>query len=237
MTKMKLITGIMLIVTCCASMTLSAQDSGKPVSGSDWKIPDIGMEFVWIKALNCWVGKYEVTNGEYRKFVTNHDSKIYDGVSMNEDRQPAVYVNFDDALKYAKWLTERERKAGRLPAGYIYRLPGRDEWTAFCQCGDNREYPWGKSMPPKYGNYAVSDDGFPVTCPVEKSGMNEWGLYGVGGNAAECTVKSSSDWSFAGWRGGSWFAEVDSSMRSVYSHNRSETMRINLGGFRLVLAR
>lgn len=233
---MKFITEFLLITVCCVSMNLSGGDTEKPVVGNDWKIPDIGIEFVWIKALNCWVGKYEVTNGEYRKLIPNHDSKSYEGNSMNGDRQPVVYVNFDDAAKYAAWLTERERKAGRLPADYRYRLPAKNEWTTFCLCGDNREYPWGKSMPPKYGNYSVNDDGFTVTCPVEKSGMNDWGLYGVGGNAAECTVKSGADLSFAGWRGGSWFADDSNSMRSLYSHNRSESVRINLGGFRLVLA-
>jgi formylglycine-generating enzyme required for sulfatase activity len=234
---MKFITGALLVAACCVSMTLSAENLAKPIAGTDWKVPDIGMEFVWIKALNCWVGKYEVTNGEYRKFRPDHDSKSDDGKTMNEDRQPVVYVNFDDASNYAKWLTERERKAGRIPDGYSYRLPAKNEWITFCKCGDNRKYPWGNSMPPKYGNYSVGDDGFVVTCPVEKSGMNEWGLYGVGGNAAECTVNSSKDLSFAGWRGASWFADAAINMQSDYSHNYSASGRFNLGGFRLVLAR
>ncbi|MFA6102034.1 MAG: formylglycine-generating enzyme family protein [Victivallaceae bacterium] len=234
---MKFITGIMLTVMCCAALSLTAEDLGKPVSGSDWKIPDIGMEFVWIKALNCWVGKYEVTNGEYRKFKPDHDSRSYDGNSLNGDSQPVVYVNFDDAVNYAKWLTERERKAGRIPAGYSYRLPTQKEWTTFCQCGDSRKFPWGKSMPPKYGHYAMSNDGFPVSCPVEKSGMNDWGLYGVGGNVWECTVKSESDLSFAGWRGAAWFTdEHPDYMCSLYTHKYSESGRLNVGGFRLVLS-
>ena len=188
---MRFISPIIFIITCCASLSLTAKDQINPVAGTDWKVPDIGMEFVWIGALDIWVGKYEVTNEEYRKFKPDHDSKSYETYSLNGDRQPVVYVNYEDATAYVKWLTERERKAGRLPPGYCYRLPSDDEWTAFCQCGDNREYPWGNSMPPKYGNYNQMDDyndGFPVTCPVEKSGKNDWGLYGVGGNACECTV-------------------------------------------------
>ncbi len=77
--------------------------------GKDWTMPDIGMEFVWIKALDCWVGKYEVTNGEYRKFKPDHDSKDYKGKTLNGVRQPVVYVNFDDATEYASILTRTIR--------------------------------------------------------------------------------------------------------------------------------
>ena len=29
------------------------------------------MEFVWIETISAWVGKYEVTNGEFRRFREN----------------------------------------------------------------------------------------------------------------------------------------------------------------------
>ena len=218
-----------------------------PVLGNDWKIQDIGMEFVWIKALDCWVGKYEVTNGEYRKFKPEHDSKSYKNNSLNGDRQPVVYVNYDDTTEYAKWLTNRESKAGRLPDGYIYRLPTEEEWTAFCQCGDNRKYPWGDTMPPKYGNYYGQElsnnqnkisgynDGFQATSPVEKSGMNDWGLYGVGGNAYECTIKSGSDYSFDAWRGASWYSVYPECLHSTYRNSNNASNRDFDYGFRLVL--
>ncbi|MFA6291131.1 MAG: SUMF1/EgtB/PvdO family nonheme iron enzyme [Victivallales bacterium] len=231
------------------------QTNSIPVSNSNWKIPDIGMEFIWIKALNCWVGKYEVTNGEYRKFKADHDSKSYAIYSVNGDRQPVVYVNYDDSSEYAKWLTCREREAGRLPVGYCYRLPTKYEWTTFCQCGDNREYPWGNGMPPKYGNYhgqegvgqkegvgaldKISDynDGFQVTCSVEKSWKNDWGLYGVGGNVWECTIKSSSDLSFDAWRGASWNDYYPDFLRSSYRCEFSALSNYRNFGFRLLLSR
>jgi tetratricopeptide (TPR) repeat protein len=210
------------------------------------KIPDTGMEFVWVKALDCWVGKYEVTNEEYRKFKPKHDSKSFGKHSLNSDRQPAVYVNFDDAGEYAKWLNQREQKANRIPPGYRYRLPTRQEWTAFSQCGDDRIYPWGDSMPPKYGNYSgqesASDnkidgynDSFPVTCPVEHSGRNEWGVYGVGGNVWECTVKSASDLSFDAWRGASWSYSIADCLTCTAPGVSSPSYRIHGFGFRLVL--
>ena len=186
---------LLLTLTFIAGLALFAAEQTLPVAGTDWTVPSVGMEFVWIKALECWVGKYEVTNGEYRKFKPAHDSRSYEKHSLNGDRQPVVFISFDDAVAYAKWLTEQEQKAGRLPDGYSYRLPTRDEWMTFCQCGDKHLYPWGDEVPPTYGNYAGREaggewariagykDGFQVSCPVEQSGVNDWGLYGVGGNA------------------------------------------------------
>ena len=37
-----------------------------PQKGQDWKSPSTGVEFVWIDALDMWVGKYEVTSGNDR---------------------------------------------------------------------------------------------------------------------------------------------------------------------------
>lgn len=180
----------------------SVEHSGNPTEGQDWTAPGIGMEFVWMAAMECWVGKYEVTNGEYRECKREHDSWKHEGHSLNGDRQPVVQISHKDAVSFAEWLTEGEREAGRLPDGLRYRLPDGEEWSAFAECGDGREYPWGNEWPPRCGNYWDEtgrkaaglrsgkdgyDDGFPVTCPVERSGKNDWGLYGVGGNVWELT--------------------------------------------------
>ncbi len=189
------------------------------VPGEDWTSPATGMEFVWIPKLKCWVGKYEVTNGEYRKKERGHDSKEYEGHSLNGDRQPVVEVNYFDAQTYADWLTERDRD---VLGGAEYRLPTEDEFTTFAQCGDGREYPWGNNWPPRSGqagNYSGQEsawknkiegyrDGHVVTCDVEKSWENPWGLYGVGGNVWECTSESP-DGDFDAWRGASWDGDFD----------------------------
>jgi len=230
-----------------------ARQPSVPELGKDWTSPSTGMEFVWIRQMGMWVGKYEVTNGEYRKKEPGHDSKSYNNHSLNHDRQPVVYVNFDDAQAYARWLTERDRAAGHIPDGYVYRLPTKDEFTAFAQCGDGREYPWGNNWPPRsgQGNYCGQEtkgiagsmiDGYSdnsvVTCPVEQSVANPWGLYGVGGNVWECTTVTPNG-AFDAWRGASWGGSYQGclrcSYRSVYficASTRDDDL-----GFRLVLSR
>lgn len=223
-------------------------DFNLPVANKPWIVPRISMEFVWIKALDGWVGKYEVTNGEYRRFKKVHDSKTYRLRSLNGDRQPVVYVSYDDAVAFAEWLTKRERDAQRLPKSYTYRLPDGEEWMTFAQCGDNRKYPWGNDWPPKYGNYSGGtagkaflwtrfikgyDDGFPVTCPVEKSSANDWGLYGVGGNVMEWTSTLIGDRPVA--RGACWRHYDPRHLKCTSVRPSPTSTRFVAYGFRLLL--
>ncbi|MCC5840738.1 MAG: SUMF1/EgtB/PvdO family nonheme iron enzyme [Opitutales bacterium] len=220
-----------------------------PHTGRDWTVPELGLELVWIEAMKLWVGRYEVTNTEYRAFCSVHDSGLYAGHSLDGPRQPVVQVSYHDAVAYGEWLTQRERSAGRLPEGWRYRLPEGEEWTCFARCGTSRVYPWSDAMPPTQGNYADEtagyafawgiltgyDDGYAVTAPVEKSGPNEWGLYGVGGNVWEWTSDECA--SSRAVRGRSWNVSNEALLR-VESRNHDESsLSHNNIGFRLLLAR
>jgi hypothetical protein len=217
-----------------------------PLPGLDWTVPDLGMEFVWIKALKMWVGKYEVTNAEYRAYKPDHDSRESQGQSLNGDRQPVVYVSFGDACAYASWLTEREDAAGRLTDGLHYRLPTEEEFMVYAQCGDGRTYPWGPEWPPQigragnYGTISAYRDGHAVACDVEQSWANPWGLYGVGGNVWEaCAKDTAKKQCFGAWRGASWGRNDQGTTRCGYRGiyvDVSGTHRRYDYGFRLVLS-
>jgi len=159
--------------------------------------------FIWIAPLSIWVGKYEATNAQYKKFNRAHDPKKYYEHVINLPDQPAVLVSWEDANNYCGWLNRNCRR--QLPPGCEFRLPTEKEWIIFALCGREKEYPWGDQWPPPDAfNYKGTEganiiyglfhnekfirnhrDGFIVTAPVGKSGANEWGLYGVGGNAWE----------------------------------------------------
>jgi formylglycine-generating enzyme required for sulfatase activity len=209
------------------------------------------MEFVWVPALNMWVGKYEVTNDEYQKKDPAHDSRDYKGYRLTGARQPVVYVNFEDACAYAEWLTAADKATGKLPKDHKYRLPSEDEWKIFAKGDDDRMYPWGGEWPPvsgQAGNYddeTVFDsisvdggyqDGAPVTCDVEKSWKNPAGLYGVGGNVWEPTSSNSGDNVFAAWHGGSWLVSSPVALQCNHGVAGGGSDRTKDYGFRLVLA-
>jgi formylglycine-generating enzyme required for sulfatase activity len=126
-----------------------------------------------------WISEKEVTNTEFRKFRPSHASGTYQGKSLNDAAQPVVNVSWDDAARYANWLSGQEKLApayresgGRmvpvLPVTNGYRLPSEAEWEYVARydagrrsLAQPRRFPWGDSMPPaaRSGNYA--DDALP----------------------------------------------------------------------------
>ncbi len=83
---------------------------------------------------------------------------------------PATNASWEDATAFCAWLTERERKVGKLGTQEVYRLPTDHEWSCAVGIGEKEDaakvpaeksqeiadiYPWGTSWPPpeKTGNY------------------------------------------------------------------------------------
>jgi formylglycine-generating enzyme required for sulfatase activity len=88
--------------------------------------------------------------------------------------EPVVNVTYADAGAFCEWLTESERRQGRLVAGQEYRLPTDAEWSLAAGLldeqgatpeakgrGDYRLFPWGRAWPPPddAGNYAGAEAG------------------------------------------------------------------------------
>ena len=76
-----------------------------------------------------WMGKYEVTQGEYLAVMGNNPS-WFNGVAPDDWRapdygtdltRPVETVSWDDAMAYCAALTERERVAGRIAPNSVYR--------------------------------------------------------------------------------------------------------------------
>lgn len=71
---------------------------------------------------------------------------------------PVVCVSWTDGRAFAAWLTERERAAGRLPAGLEYRLPTEAEWEYACRGGrqDSTAFWWGNELSDGEGRLNIS---------------------------------------------------------------------------------
>ena len=229
-------------LACCAF-----SGWGQPQEGQDYASPDLGYSFRWFRDVSCWVGVFEVTNAQYRQFRPDHDSGEFRGHSLNGDSQPVVSLSYDDAVAFTDWLTQRERAAGRVSPELGFRLPTKKEWRVIERCDTATvpifANPWGKApAPPKDWNYNGTEgfadrpqqsnhnDGFPVSCPVEKSGRNRWGLHGVGGNVAEWVDDRSSR--IRVFCGGSW---SDPAQRCGYTAQQQPPHGGRAIGFRMVL--
>jgi formylglycine-generating enzyme required for sulfatase activity len=161
-----------------------------------------------------YIGAKEVTNREFRRFRSGHDSGGALHVALAGDLNPVVNVSWDDAAEYCNWLSTQEgltpayeKKFERwipvTPTPDGYRLPTEAEWVwAIRYQGRPRAatFPWGDRMPPSRdsGNYAGKsanalvptilpgwDDGFASTAPVGSFAANALGIYDGGGNVSE----------------------------------------------------
>ncbi|NQT94455.1 MAG: SUMF1/EgtB/PvdO family nonheme iron enzyme [Lentisphaerae bacterium] len=208
------------------------------------------LELAWVESIGLWMGKYEVSNEEFRCFRPRHDSLFYETFSLNTGNQPAVRVNWNDAAAFCDWLNVNYWD--KLPADSEFRLPTEKEWEEVASCGDDRRYPWGDAWPPAYGNFSdmtarmnmpnwrgISgySDGYPVTCPVTESGENEWGIFGLAGNVWEWCADWFDD-SQVGRvrRGGSWDFDPEASLRVTERGFDRPDARYNTIGFRVVVA-
>lgn len=163
-----------------------------------------------------YIGATEVTVGQFRQFVkeTKHktDSERGEGgmifskkdnrwVSKKEikwdntpwriqEDQPVVFVSWNDAVAFCKWLTRKEKRT--------YRLPTEAEWERACRGGSVwRRYPWGDRLPgdrdSNFGDgesklpesLTTVNDGYQYVSPVGSYPANGYGLYDMSGNVME----------------------------------------------------
>ena len=83
-----------------------------------------------------WLGKYEVTQEQYLAVMGNNPSLDQKGGNI-----PVTGVTWQDARDFCEKLTKRERRAGRLPKGYVYDLPTEAQWEYAAKGGkSSRNY-------------------------------------------------------------------------------------------------
>jgi formylglycine-generating enzyme required for sulfatase activity len=125
-----------------------------------------------------WIGKYEVTNAQYRKCVEAGACDKPEGSDYYRLPEyancPAVYVNWYDAQDYAQWA------GGRLPT--------EPEWEKAARGTDGRTYPWGDTWDPTKCN--TKDGGPDDLTPVgnySPAGDSPYGVSDMAGNVWEWT--------------------------------------------------
>ena len=171
-----------------------------------------------------FMGKYEVTQGQWEDVMVSNPSKFKNGRNF-----PVEKVSWNDVWKFIKKLN---RKAGKN-----YRLPTEAEWEYAARSGGKKEkyagfsgesdlYPYANFCDNncEYSNKTKGqNDGYENTSPVGSYKPNGLGLYDMTGNVWEwCSdwydkdyysnsprknPQGTSSGSLHVFRGGSWYNE------------------------------
>ena len=150
-----------------------------------------GMAMVWIPEGGFWAGKYEVKQSEYEIVAGSNPS------TFRRPSRPVETVSWEAATAYCEKLTQYERKAGRLPAGYHYSLPTESQWDLFSADADIDQAAMSRTT-------TLSS-----TQDVGASEPNKYGLYDTLGNVWEWCLDAYDDKGDHSLRGGNWLSSVE----------------------------
>jgi sulfatase modifying factor 1 len=134
---------------------------------------------IWISTLEAKPDPSYFGSGRIEKRVKVPGTSWRNPGFAQEDSHPVVGISWEDAQQFCTWLTEREGSAGRLPEGYVYRLPTEAQWEYAATAG-------GKPDPENPDEYSwYRENAGRKTHPVATKKPNAWGLHDVQGNAWE----------------------------------------------------
>jgi formylglycine-generating enzyme required for sulfatase activity len=136
-----------------------------------------------------WLGKCEVTNGQYQRFQADSG---YDGaedasadylkhfksdtVFSTDDGYPVLYVSWLNAQAFCEWLSRK--------TGHLYSLPTEAQWEYACRAGSLGKWHCGDDES-ELSRYAWFGDKEGTTHLVGTKEPNDFGLYDMHGNVME----------------------------------------------------
>ena len=198
-----------------------------------------------------WLGKYEVTQGQWESVMGTHPwkgKKVRKYVRSNSSH-PAVYISWNDVQRFVA-------KLNAASGSSVYRLPTEAEWEYACRAGTSTRWSFGddERQLTDYAWYAdnASRVGESYAHAVGTKLPNDWGLYDMHGNVFEWVQdrRSSSYYersprvdplgptsgSQRAFRGGG-FHTIAQNLRSAYRSATSPDARTHIFGVRLLRIR
>jgi len=176
-----------LVVVPAGQFTMGSPES------DELRSPNEGPEHTVTFAKAFAIGKYEVTFDEWDACVAEKACAAVEDDGWGRGRRPVIFVNFQMAHDYTRWLTQKTGKA--------YRVPSEAEWEYAARAGSTTQWFWGDdpkracefgnvgddTLRTEHPDWPLHDckDGFPKTSPVGSFKANAFGLHDTVGNVWE----------------------------------------------------
>ena len=236
---------------------------GGPSAGDEYVNPADGSVLVWVQGgrfamgskngpsdeapvhqvqvRGLWMGKFEVTNKQYNKFLKatayGRTPMFWNDENYGRPDQPVVGVTFHEAQEYCKW-------AGA-------RLPTEAEWEYAAAGGKQLQYP---TTTGQLGHDSANirgvkgRDRWRFTAPVGRFSANPFGLHDMAGNAWEWTSTRFAKYPYSATdgrenkdtyglrvlRGGCW-KFPDDYCRTTQRHRFASHLRYDYAGIRIAI--
>ncbi len=149
-----------------------------------------------------YMGRFEVTNGQFARFDAEHNSGVINerwkdrsrrGTPIDAPELPVVRITWHEAMDFCRWLSER--------TGRHCTLPTEAQWEWACRSGTATTFAAGEYTPEtapfaniadetarKWNHGRAQDgynDGISFTAEGGRFAPNAWGLHDMHGNVAE----------------------------------------------------
>jgi len=125
-----------------------------------------------------YIDKYETTNEQYKVFIQATGRAVprhweNGDYPSGQGNHPVVYVSWEDADAYAKWIGKR--------------LPNEIEWEKAARGTDARIWPWGNTFDLTKCNVESWEGSGSKPVGSYPSGISPYGAYDMAGNVWEWT--------------------------------------------------
>ncbi|MBK4729956.1 formylglycine-generating enzyme family protein [Oxynema sp. CENA135] len=168
-----------------------------------------------------FMGKYPVTQAQWRAIAARTDLKVERDLDLNparfkdredSDERPVEQVSWYDAVEFCRRLSKL--------TGKEYRLPSEAEWEYACRAGTTTPFYFGETMTGELANYCArttyaeepKGQFREQTTPVGQFPPNAFGLYDMHGNVWEwCADSWHRNYEGAPRDGSAWVGEKNDS--------------------------
>jgi formylglycine-generating enzyme required for sulfatase activity len=188
-----------------------------------------------------YIGKYPVTNVQYRAFVqaTGHRAPDHweEGrIPSGKSNHPVIWVTWHDAVAFCDWLSRE--------TGQPFRLPTEAEWEKAARGADGRIFPWGDAPPDEsLCNFNRNVGDTTAIGRYSPQGDSPYGCAGMAGNVWEWCQSLYRSYPYQAGdgredrqledyrvlRGGSWYSEPQHVRCAARNYHSPDTGGINYG--------